>query len=181
MSSVFRCVRGVEGSGKARSNESRREFVEVDFDENPADEPSPCRSDSEIDADFAWPTNVCELSGVRCLETVMLQLQCNYYKELGESESNASGRQSNPDATAVEWWRRSKINSPLALSTQKTDVLQVIPDTTMCLAPGLEANHRSADLDIALNTGCPGCSRAVSSGLELRKVPVGGLTPEGKK
>src|SRR5690349_11294990 len=41
------------------------------------------------------------------------------------------------------------------------------------------ANHRSDDLDIALNPDCPEGSRATSIGLRIRDGPVGGLTPGG--
>jgi hypothetical protein len=51
-----------QGLKSTSSNETCREMVKIGLDVVPADKSSVRRSNSEFDADFASPTNVCEPS-----------------------------------------------------------------------------------------------------------------------
>ena len=115
----------------------------------------------------------------RCLEAMMLQLQCNYYNGKEASGSNASGRQSKTryssnyggEAAKGQFLHRGcRSKGRLSCSNSRHE------DVSKSRAV---ANHGSDDLDTALSPGCPESSSVIPGGLEIRDGPVGGLTPEG--
>ena len=135
---------------------------------------------SEFDADFASPTYVYEPSRRSMTRshdaTVAMQL-------LQRSRRRRVQCLWQAVQIRVQWTSeretRAKINSPGVLSIQGRMSCTQLPARDVSESRSM-ASHRSDDLDIALNPGCPVRSRvvSVSSSLKIRDAPLGGLNPE---
>ena len=73
----------------------------------------------------------------RCLEAMMLQLQCNYYNGNRSWRSNASGRQSKSRYSSNYGREAAKGQFSTGFVDPKDGCPQVTPDTRMCPNQGL--------------------------------------------